>query len=196
MKTGHSRRNFSFTIFFVLFISLSIYLIKYSTPESLVNFIGVSNAYLILFFLAFIGALTAGGLPYHLVLIAFSTTGLSPLFLGLSVTMGVILADITAYYIGYHGGFLGPESFQRFFRKVYERASRHPKVLPVFCFIYGACIPFSNDVITISAGIARHSFWRVIIPLGLGNFVFNVSIAFLGLGIFKIIEIVFSFLGF
>ncbi|OGF67647.1 hypothetical protein A3B26_03385 [Candidatus Giovannonibacteria bacterium RIFCSPLOWO2_01_FULL_48_47] len=164
----------------LFFASLSFYLFAYSSPERIVDLIGVNNAYALLFILAFLGGLTTfSGVPYHLFLITLATGGLNPLFLGFSAAGGVMLGDSTSYYVGYRGGAIAPEGVQRIFQQIYSFNSTHPKILPLFCLLYGSFVPFSNDFITISAGIARYPFWRVMIPLGLGNAIFNVSLAYL-----------------
>ena len=50
----------------LFFASLSFYLFAYSSPERIVDLIGVNNAYALLFILAFLGGLTTfSGVPYH-----------------------------------------------------------------------------------------------------------------------------------
>lgn len=55
-----------------------------------------------------------------------------------------------------------------------------PWVVPSALFLYGSLIPFSNDFIVISLGVAHYPFWKVMIPLGLGNITFNIWLAFAG----------------
>src|SRR3989338_1113064 len=43
---------------------------------------------------------------------------------------------------------------------------------------YGALIPFSNDFVGVTMGLARYPFWRVMVPLTLGTAVFNATLAF------------------
>lgn len=164
----------------IFFVGLSVYFFIYSNPERIIEIIGVHNAYLLIFILAFLGGLTTfSGVPYHLVVITLATGGLDPLFLGLSAASGVMIGDSTSYYVGYRGGSIAPESVQKLFQRIYLFSSRHEKILPIFCFLYGSLIPFSNDFITISAGIARYPFWRIMIPLGMGNVIFNMTLAYL-----------------
>ena len=47
-------------------------------------------------------------------------------------------------------------------------------------FIYGAMIPIPNDVIVIPMGLAHYPYKKLIIPLGLGNIVFNIMLALVG----------------
>ena len=41
-------------------------------------------------------------------------------------------------------------------------------------------IPIPNDVITVSMGLAHYPYWKVMLPLGLGNIIFNISLALVG----------------
>lgn len=169
-------------IIFIIFIILYSFFLLYSSPEKLINFIGIENAYFLIFVLAFIGGLsTFSGVPYHLVLIALATGGLNPVFLGLSASFGVMLGDSTSYLIGYHGSAIFPGPVQNFLRKLLSYFMKHPKLLPLFFLFYGSFVPFSNDFIVITMGLARYPFWRVMIPLGMGNIIFNVSLAFLAI---------------
>jgi hypothetical protein len=49
----------------------------------------------------------------------------------------------------------------------------------ILCFVYGSISPLSNDLITIPGGMARISYLKVMIPLGLGNIVFNITLCYL-----------------
>lgn len=164
----------------MFFISFSVLFYVYASPEEVIGFIGVTNAYVFIFILAFLGGLTTfSGIPYHLFLITLATGDLSPLLLGSSAAAGVMFGDSTSYYLGYQGKTILPQNVQKVFYQVYLFSIKHPKVLPIFCFLYGSLVPFSNDFIVISAGLARYSFLRIMIPLGLGNLVFNISLAYI-----------------
>lgn len=163
----------------IIFVSLSFYFYAFSSPEKLISFIGVENAYVLIFVLAFIGGVTTfSGVPYHLVLITLATGGLNPFLLGLSTAVGVMLGDTTSYYIGYQGGTIIPGALQKILQTIRDFGLRHPKILPLLFFLYGCFSPFSNDFIVISMGLSHYPFWRVIVPLGLGNLVFNISLAY------------------
>jgi len=176
----------------LFFLSLSFYLFIFSSPEKLTSFIGVENAYALIFILAFLGGMsTFNGVPYHLVLITLATGGLDPFMLGLSTAAGVMLGDSVSYYLGYQGSAIIPGTLNNIFQKVRGLALRHPKVLPLFFFLYGAISPFSNDFIVISMGMARYPYWRVMVPLGLGNLVFNISLAYFATEAYQLLEGIF-----
>lgn len=156
------------------------FLFYYLTPESIIGFIGVENAYVLIFILAFIGGLTTfSGVPYHLVLIALAAGGLNPFLLGVSSGIGVILGDSTSYYIGHEGRALVTGRLLAVLNRLSRVQEKYPRTLPWIFFLFSAFLPISNDVIAIPAGLLGYSFWRVMIPLALGNIVFNTGVALL-----------------
>ncbi len=172
-------------LFFVTF-SLIFY---YSSPESVIGFVGVENAYGLIFVLALAGGLTTfSGIPYHLVLVALATGGLNPFVLGGVTALGVMLGDSTSYYIGYQGRLLMPHRLQTALQKLSVLEDKYPKLLPFFFLLFGSCLPFSNDVITIPMGFLHYPFWRVIIPLGLGNLIFNVALALIAAHAYEVLQ--------
>ena len=166
-------------IAFFLFWS---FLFLASSPDQIIAYVGVENAYLLIFVLALIGGLTTfSGVPYHLVLVTLAVGGLNPLLLGVVTACGVMLGDSTSYFIGYQGALLIPKRMHAMAERFFSVKERYPRLLPVLFFIYGSSVPFSNDIITIPMGFLRYPFWRVMLPLGLGNLVFNVTLAFLAI---------------
>ncbi|MFA6193296.1 MAG: hypothetical protein WC726_00330 [Parcubacteria group bacterium] len=176
-------------ILIFLFISMSFYFYAYSSPEEMISFIGVKNAYALIFVLAFVGGMTTfSGIPYHLVLITLATGGLNPLLLGLSTATGVMLGDSTSYYVGYQGSVIIPGALQKILMMIRNFGLKHPKILPLFFFLYGSLSPFSNDFIVISMGLSRYPYWQVMIPLGLGNMVFNISLAYFATQVYNLLK--------
>lgn len=178
-KTSRSYMGLVPVIFLVAF-AFVIY--TYVTPEALIRWLGVENSYVLLFTLAFIGGLTTfSGVPYHLFVITMAVGGLHPLLLGLTAAFGVMAGDSTSYYVGYKGGAYLPAHFQYNFERLRKLIVKYPKLFPVFCFLYGAMVPLSNDFITITSGLMKYPYWKMIIPLGLGNIAFNISVAYMAL---------------
>jgi len=187
-------RYFPSALFIALF-ALSSGIFLFSSPERVIAFIGVENAYLLMFLLALSGGLTMfSGVPYHLILVTLATGGLNPLLLGMVTATGVTLGDSTSYFIGYQGMLLIPKRLQAMAQRLFSAKEKYPRLLPVIFFIYGSCLPFSNDVITIPMGFLRYPFWRVMLPLSLGNLVFNVSIALLAAYAYGALQVI-PFLG-
>jgi membrane protein YqaA with SNARE-associated domain len=166
-------------LIFIVFILTCSVIFYYSSPEEMINFIGAENSYLIIFILSVIGGMsTFAGVPYHLVLITLATGGANPLILGTAAAVGVMIGDSTSYLIGYEGREIFPGKIQRYLSKIYDFGYRHPKLLPVLFFLYGALMPFSNDFIVVSAGLAKYPFKKVMIPLALGNLMIYLRVYF------------------
>lgn len=166
---------------FLIFILVSFFLYVYVTPEKLIAYVGAENAYVLMFITAFISGLTTfNGVPYLPILLVLASGGINPLFLGLSSAMGIMLGDSTSYYIGYKGGEIVSSRIQKlsdFVRRIMEK---YPRAFPIFCFVYGSISPLSNDFITMSSGLAKYPFSKMMVPLALGNLVFNITLAFIG----------------
>ena len=162
----------------------------YLSPARVIGLIGVENAYALIFILALLGGLTTfSGIPYHVVLVTLATGPLNPFFLGLATSIGVILGDSTSYYVGYQGRFLMSLRMQRMLDRVTSVRERHPRLLPVLFLLYGSLSPFSNDVITIPMGLLRYPFWRVMLPLAIGNLIFNVSLALIAAYAYSVLQV-------
>lgn len=156
------------------------------------SYVGVENAYVLMFCLAIIGGLTTfSGIPYHLVLITLATGGVNPIFLGLAAAIGDMIGDATSYYIGYGGSELLPTKITTILGKFYAFGMRYPKLMPLFIFVYGSVSPLSNDFIVVTAGLARYPFWKVMTPLVFGNIIFNISLAYLAIYAYPFVEKVF-----
>ncbi len=160
-------------------LAISIVFIFFIGPETLVDYIGVQNAYVLMFLVAAIGGLsTFNSVPYLAVLFVLANTGVDPLWLGVVSAIGVMCGDSFSYVLGRSGGSVIPDSFQFVFKNIRQFALEHPRLYPGFCFLYGALCPLSNDFVTISAGIANISYKKVMVPLALGNIVFSIGFAY------------------
>jgi membrane protein YqaA with SNARE-associated domain len=166
----------------VVVVGLSVAFYFLFTPSAVIEYLGIQNAFLIMFVAAFLAGLTTfNTVPYYSVLLVLSTAGLNPVLLGLSSAAGVMCGDSVSYLMGRQGAVIIPKRFQHFFDLLSALARERPRLFPLVCFLYGSLSPLSNDFITIPAGIARISYVRMMIPLALGNIVFNVTLAYVAL---------------
>lgn len=164
-------------IVILLFVSFSV-LFYFLSPEVILSYVGFENAYIIILLLAFLGGLsTFSGIPYHIILIAFASGGLNPWLLGLLATAGVMLGDTTSFYLGTQSKKLLTERMLSVLDTLRKIENKSPRFITFFFFLYGALVPFSNDVIVIPSGILGYRFGRVMMPLGIGTLIFNISLA-------------------
>lgn len=151
-------------------------------PATIINALGIQNSYLLLFFMAFIGGIsTFVTIPYVFVMAGLAIGGLNPILLGLVAATGELTGDSTSYWLGYYASGFLPKPAQAWFNRLSTWYVKYPRLMPIIFFFYGGFTPFSNDFVTIPMAMMRYGFWKVMIPLGLGNIVYNVGIAVLSL---------------
>ncbi len=175
------KEHLSIVIFSLILILWTLLLFFYS-PVTIVEFLGITNSYLIIFLLSFFGGTSIIiAFPYYLFVITLGAGGLNPLLLGLTAGTAVILGDSTSYLIGLKGKTVLPDFLQKKFKRFHNWLLKGPTILITgFLFLYGAFIPIPNDIIVIPLGLAQYPYFKLIIPLGLGNIFFNVMLASLG----------------
>jgi len=118
--------------------------------------------------------------PYYLVVVTAAAGGANPLLVGLAAGLGVIVGDTTSYMVGHAGRAVLPARAGQAFALLHRWvADTHSAKFYAFLFVYGSIMPLPNDVIMVPLGAAGVPFWRVIIPFGLGNMLFNTATAFL-----------------
>ncbi|WP_371156966.1 hypothetical protein [Jannaschia sp. 2305UL9-9] len=164
-----------------LYLALSMMLA--SVPvEDLIDIVGSDNAYILMFALGTIGGFTTfTGIPYHFVLMSLAAGGLNPVWLGVSTAIGVMMGDSTMFLIGKQvKGSLPPRVLA-----IIDRLSmyllHHPRLVTPALVAYGTVSPFSNDFVVASLSIGGYGYWRTVVPLTIGNVLYNIALAYLGL---------------
>lgn len=179
-----TRKKLIIIVLILFFIAWSILLANYSpnySPNKIIERVGIENSYVITFFVAFLGGSSILiPFPYYLFIITFGAGGLNPFLLGLIGGLGLAAGDSITYFIGYQGKEVLPTRLQKVFDKICFFCSRKSWLMPFFLFIYGAMIPIPNDVIILPLGLGRYGYWKMAIPLTLGNIVYTTSLALLG----------------
>lgn len=164
----------------VVLVVVTVVFYFFISPVDLVDYIGVDNAYVLMYIFALCAGLTTfNTVPYYSILFILANSSVNPVILGLSSALGVMTGDSFSYFIGRQGGGVLPEKTKKIFDYILSLALNHPRAFPIFCFVYGSISPFSNDLITVPSGLAKIPYYRVIIPLAVGNIVFNIALAFL-----------------
>lgn len=177
--------------FFLLITSACIYF--YVDTDTLLEIIGTKNSYLMMFVIAFLGGLTTFNfIPYYSVIFLLVNAGLNPFLVGASSALGVMCGDTFSYFMGYSGGKAIPENYKYLLEKMATFAQKYPNLFIAVSFIYGSISPLSNDFITIPAGIVKIPYIKVMIPLALGNLVFNISLSYLILYAFDYVKFIFN----
>jgi membrane protein YqaA with SNARE-associated domain len=182
-------------VFFILiFIILiwSILLFVYS-PEKIVDFLGISNAFIILFLMAFFGGTSIlFPFPYYIFTISFGASGINPWLLGLFRGLGTFLGDSTTYFISYKaGGLIKGNLHKKFEQLVNWAIKKKPFVFPVIMFIYSSVMPLPCDLLIIPAGLMKYPYKKIVFSILFGKIIFNTLLAFSGLYGWSLIESIF-----
>ena len=163
----------------VVFVGFSLFFFVFLSPDQIIGWFGVNNSYVLIFVVAIAGGFTTFNvIPYHLVLVTLAVGGLNPFLLGFLAASGVTLGDTTSYFVGRQGRVLLSEKTSRWFDRINRVSNKRPNLFMFLFFLYSTFMPTSNDLLTIPAGIARVPFWRVMVPLLLGNIIFDTALAY------------------
>jgi len=169
-------------ILLIIVIIVWSMIVYYVGPEGIVDYIGMENAYLVLF----VGGLLGGvsllfPFPNYLLVFTFGAAGLNPFLIGAVAAAGIIIGESTSYFVGYSTHSILPISIGGHIHGIKKWLLRRRKwTMYSALFLWGSIFPLPNDFMLIPLGVLRYPFWRTMIPLGLGNLVFNTLIAFAG----------------
>lgn len=169
--------TYALVLLMALAWSVSLYFVS---PEVIVSRLGGHT------FPAVFAAGVLGGtsiifpFPYYLVVATTAAGGANPLLVGLCAGLGVIVGDTTSFLVGHAGRSVLPAKASAAFALLHRWVTdTHSATFYAFLFVYGAVMPLPNDVIMVPLGAAGVPYWRVILPFGAGNIVFNTAVALL-----------------
>lgn len=135
-----------------------------------------------MFVLGALGGLTTfSGVPYHLVLMSLAAGGLNPIALGVVTALGVMLGDSTMFLMSKKVAHVLPVSIRHSLSRLSLWLDKWPVLLTPALVLYGTFSPFSNDFIVASLSLLKYSYRRIIIPLAIGNILFNIGLAYIGI---------------
>ncbi|MGV8161908.1 MAG: VTT domain-containing protein [Candidatus Nanoarchaeia archaeon] len=167
-----------FSILIAFLITWSILLLTIGTTK-IVEFIGISNTYFVLFIVGTLGGVsTITSSSFYTTLTTFANGGANPIYLGIFGGIGITIGDTLFYYLGKKGEESLPKNARKFTRKFSEWMMKRPKwVIPIVTFVYSGLTPLPNDILAVSLGISRYKYKYIIIPLLLGNILLTTFVA-------------------
>jgi hypothetical protein len=113
---------------------------------------------------------------YYLVVVTTAAGGANPPLVGLCAGLGVIIGDTTAL-VGHGARRVSGKASDALVLLHRWVADTHSTKFYAFLFVYGAVMPLPNDDHGAAGPSVPH--WRVILPFGAGNIVFNTAVALL-----------------
>ncbi len=168
-----------------IFISFTVAQIPTNT---LVDWIGSDNAWLLMFVLGAIGGLsTFVTIPYHVVLMSLASAGINPILLGTATALGVMLGDSAMFLLSKQIKKGLSEKHTKRIDSLAHVVKKHPRLLTPGLVAYGMFSPFSNDFIVAGLTLMNFKYLRIIVPLAMGNIVYNIALAYFGLYMYQTI---------
>jgi membrane protein YqaA with SNARE-associated domain len=162
-----------------IFVALLFVLFFFINPQELVESLGVTNSYIILFFVALIGgtsSLTSSS--YYATIIAFAISGLNPFIMALVAGVGLSIGDAIFYLLG----IWGRNNISGRAKHLVEKGSRwllrKPKwLVQIIVYLYTGFTPFPGDVLMVTLSFARFPYKSFVIAGLLGNITLVLVVA-------------------
>lgn len=158
-------------LFIILAVIVVLFLlVAFNIPERIVEFIGIENAYIVVFLIAALGGVSSfTAISYFTTIIAFATTGLNPFLLGIVGGVGVTIGDSLFFFFGQNSRVVLSRHIEQAIDAFRKRLERFRWSVPIFVFVYAGFTPFPNEFMTVSVGLTGSKYREIVVPLVLGN---------------------------
>lgn len=182
MDKKYNKKLISFIVLAIFIISLIVLLI-FVKPEEIVNQIGVSNSYLLVFIISFFGGFSAGGsISFISVLITLAIGGLNPIYLGLISGLSLTIGDFIMFHFGSRGRELIKNKWDERIIKISDAIHKRKwvqKILPYVAYLYIGFAPLPNDILILLMAAIKYPPKKMRIIISLGDFSFALTVAIL-----------------
>jgi membrane protein DedA with SNARE-associated domain len=171
----------------VFVLALAFGLAHLVQEVSFIKNIVIQYGYLAIFAIALVSSLNLViPIPAVVFLPVFLEAGFNLWAVIFIVIIGMLLADSLAFFIGKAGRQIIltlPE--QKILHRLEKLKMKNEKLPYLFLFLFATFAPFPNEVILIPLGLMDYKYKNILIPLALGNLVFNILYAFGAINIFN-----------
>ena len=172
------KRGILYIITVILLVSIWSYFVYSFGAEHFVQVIGVTNGYLLAFFVTlFGGSSLITSISYITVVATLALGGLEPIKLCLISGIGLFIGDWIYYFIarGSQKVLAGNKTINSLAKSVNKLP---PLVSSIIIYLYFSS-PFPNDFIIILLGLGGYSYRRLVLPLLLGDMTFISFVVYL-----------------
>lgn len=164
-----------------LFIAGWVVLFILTTPEELVQRLGVQQAYGVVFLLSVIGALgSMTTFSTYPALAAFAVGGMSLVALTAVAAVGLTVGDWIFFSLATRvKGLLGGRPRERVERLRGWLEDRPRWQISWVTWVWVGLLPLANNILTGALALSGFRFRRILVPLFLGNVTFPAGVAWL-----------------
>lgn len=110
----------------------------------------------------------------------FTSTGFALSTVIALMVVGTVLADLTAYGIGYHGRRVLRIQETNGYRRIETLVHKHNRLVLPFLFVYAAIMPLPNELVVIPLSLLGYRAIVLLVPLILGTII-HISLFALGI---------------
>lgn len=182
MVKKYNKKLIGFLILVVFLISL-IVLLRFVSPEQIVNKIGVRNGYILAFVVSFFGGFSAGGsVSFISLLIILVTGGMNPIYLGLVSGISLAIGDMIMFYAGSKGRELIEGKWDKRIKKVanvFKKRKGLEKMIPIIAYLYIGFAPLPNDILILFLAAIEYPAKKMNGIIVLGDITFALMITIL-----------------
>lgn len=175
----NKKKVFQFSLLVILLLVWSLFIFIVGT-ERIVEFIGVSNTYLVLFLVGtFGGVSTITSASFYSTLTTFAHGGAKPLILGLVGGVAITIGDSLFFLLGKKGEESLPKHLRESTGKFSSWLEKKPGwIIPLVTLFYSGFTPLPNDILMVSLGVSRYRYLYILLPLLLGNIILTSFVAY------------------
>ncbi len=168
-------------VFLLIFMVAFLLMIVFYSPKEMITTMGVRNSFVVAFFVSLVGAFTSlTKFSAYPMIIALVAGQMDPFVVGLVSGLGLASGDILFFLFGYSARDLTGEKGKNTLKRVLERLQRLKGIfVQMLIFLYVACSPFPNNLLSGALAFTGYPFRKVVIPLVLGDVFFCTLIAWL-----------------
>jgi len=152
------------------------------SPDTIVQYVGVENTYLMLFLISAFGGVNVftGGVLYATI-IAFAAGGASPWLLGLAGGLGIAIGDGIVFFLFRYTSQRLPPVWQERVTNAKQKIERLPSAIQyLLIYLYLGFAPIPNDVLMFMLAVLRFKFIAVLPFIIAGAVTFVTLTALIG----------------
>lgn len=180
-----TRARIQATAFFTILLLLILgwfLLLLFHTPSEIVDWLGVTNSYLVAFLLAVFGAVgSVTPFSTYPAIYTMAAGEVNPFILVPLAALGLTAGDYLFILFGISAQSVLSEKFQKKVEKLLRwLLKKSTRFIQVFLFVWVGFLPLANNLITAPLALTKFSPRKMFLPILLGNTTFPTLAALLG----------------
>lgn len=124
-------------------------------------------------------------IPVSLLYPSFSALGYAPILLISIISFGMTMGDVVGFVIG--KGMNQSVLETKRGKKITTLVAAHPRYITLGVFVYAMLVPLPNELIVIPLAALGIAWYRILVPILIGNIIFTMLLAF---GAVQILELI------